>query len=285
MKKIIITAVAVGVFVIALGIVVFIRYRSDSMKWYRAPLPVGMYPKWEGFDLRHADEFRGGGDDIVCIIQYMYQPSRNKIDYETDYKNIQKRREETKEVVTKKMRKEIKDYEVYGDYPLLSYIPVKAWSDRNSINRIIGLLHTPEEKNRSNVETEDYLVVVRIDRELNSQEIVRVPFKLTDDGFAITPRGKDKTLYELLSAGLEEWKARKQAEEDRIEAIYRLHRQARDSENVDYNALFLELQKLDGLFEAKDPNELEQKMKKWEEGQRQMLGYDDPNNPTKGGWL
>lgn len=272
MKRIMMV-VALGAIITVLSVTV-IHHRAEAIKWrrvYKTVMPGGMYPKWQGYDIRNNNEFTGGGDDIVCIVQYMYLGSTlGKLDNQ----RIREMREEM--ATSAKLNEQIR-----GDYPLLSYIPVKGWSDRESINRIIDLLHNPEKKHRSDVETEDYLVLIRIDRKLTASEIVRVPFKLADDGFAVTPRGKDAALFTLLSSGLQEWQARKKAEEERIEAIYQLYQQAIKSENVDFNALFAELQKLDGLVDLKDPNELEQMIKMWDEGKRKMRG--DFNTSTQDG--
>jgi len=232
-----------------------------------------MFPKWEGYDI----SYRYYGDrvrkmpfvsrlrDIVCIVQYIYIGDDG---HKWDYKDIQQMREKWKDEVAGG-----------GDYPVLSYIPVKAYADRDVVERIMNRLYSPEyRQNHNDVETyEEYLLLIEIDRKLNSQTIIRVPYKLTEDGHAITPRGKDKELYEILNSGLKEWEGQKKAEKDRDDAIHRLLRQGIDSPHADYNALFLELKKLDALFGAKDPNDLKLIMQKQKEGLRQMGLFEEPN--------
>jgi len=261
MKKIIILIAAVGLIAIA-GIVFLFSYlHADPMLY---TVPRGMFPRWNGYDISYGRY--GGPEDIVCIVQYMYYSDNSG--REIDYGIVQRARTERKKYMANGE----------GDYPLLSYVPVKAYADKDMIKKIISKLHSPEyrEGRNINIETEDYLLLIGIDRKLDSQFIIRVPFKLAEDGYVVTPRGRDRELYELLNSALKDWVAQRKAEKDRLDAIYRLYSQARESEKVDYKSLFLELKKLDALFGAKDPNELEQRIKDQKEALRQeQLLYEE----------
>jgi hypothetical protein len=68
------------------------------------------------------------------------------------------------------------------------------------------------------VDAERCLVAVFISRELNSQSAIKIPFQLDENGYAVTPRGKDRRLYQILKGGLEEWHAGQAAERERDRA-------------------------------------------------------------------
>ncbi len=264
-----ITCLMIAILLILSGVGAF---RFWSMKSAGKVLP--MFPKWKSLNASSGYYNHWNADAIVCIVQYIYNGSR--CEYGMKYEDIQQMRKECKAYTTKE-----------GDYPVVDYVPVKVYSDKDIIKKIISRLNSPEQRqNCDDIETEDYLLMIDISRELNSQTIIRVPYKLTEDGYAITPRGKDKELYEILNSGLKEWDAQLKAEKEKGEAeirrsnaIYRLCKQARESENVDYNTLFSELQKLDSLFGAKDPNDLKVIITNQKEGLRQMRGPMEPNQP------
>jgi hypothetical protein len=256
-----------GLIIIGIGIL-FINYHTNHMFIATSSQKQSMFPKWNGYDISYGQY---GAEDIVCIVQYTYSPDIGE--YRTKLED------------TRRLRKEwAGEVANGGDYPLLRYVPVKGYADKEIIKRIIGKLHAPEQRGEwnTNIETDDYLLLVGISRKLESQFIFRVPFKLTEDGYAITPRGKDKELYELLNSGLKEWEVQRIAEKERSDAIYNLYKKARDSDNVDYNTLYVELKKLDALFGAKDPNDLRQIIKEQKEGLRQMRGTIDPNQSNHG---
>jgi hypothetical protein len=237
----------------------FVISEPDDPQWpnVKSKIPP-MFPKWEGDDIDGGPHKNVGWTmpDIVCIVQYLYQGDYH--DYTLNYEEIQQLRKKYKYETTSE-----------GDYPFFYYLPVKRYSDPKMIKKIIDRLNSPEQRQNCVLETEDYLLLIEIDRKLNSQLIIRVPYKLAEAGYAITPRGKDKELYEILNSGLKEWEAQKKAEKDRDDTIHRLLRQGIDSPHADYNALFLELKKLDATFGAKDPNELEQRLKAEKEAEHQ----------------
>jgi hypothetical protein len=177
-----------------------------------------MFPKWDG--INGIDYIDHVSEDMFCIVQYIYQG--DGCGYKMKYERIQQLRKKWKNETTSE-----------GDYPLFYYVPVKRYSDPEMIKKIIGRLNSPEQRQSYVLETEDYLLLIGISRKLNSQFIIRVPYKLAEAGYALTPRGKDKELYEILSSGLIEWETQKKAEKDRNDAIFRLFKQARESEKVD----------------------------------------------------
>ncbi|MCX6827627.1 MAG: hypothetical protein NTV06_10255, partial [candidate division Zixibacteria bacterium] len=263
-----ITCLMIAILLILLGVGAF---RFWSMKSEGKVLP--MFPKWKSLNASSGYYDHWNADAIVCIVQYIYNGSSCGYKYE----DIQQMRKKWKAYTTKE-----------GDYPVVRYVPIKTYADKDIIKKIIDKLNSPKQRqNSDDIETEDYLLMIDISRELNSQTIIRVPYKLAEEGYAITPRGKDKELYEILNSGLKEWDAQLKAEKEEREArvkksdaIFHLYKQARESEKVDYKSLFLELKKLDALFGAKDPNELEQRLKGEKEGMRQMRGHEEPNQPN-----
>jgi hypothetical protein len=275
MKKNVILIGVIGLIIIGLSVVLFTHCRTKSMFVSSSPHAQRMFQKWnDSGDINYEQH---GCFNTICIVQYT--PRSDDINYKKNYKKM------NYEVIQReraKMQKYVIEGNyppLTGDYPLLEYVPVKVYSDKGIIKKILGKLNSPEQRQNYKVETEDYLLLIGISRKLNSQFILRIPFKLTEDGYAITRRGRDKELYEILNSGLKEWEEQKKAEKDRDDAVYRLYKQARESDKVDYNTLFIELKKLDALSGVKDPNELKLEIQKQKEGMRQMRGPEEPHQP------
>jgi hypothetical protein len=95
--------------------------------------------------------------------------------------------------------------------PFWNYL-IKTYSDKDTIQQIFDFLYAPEEPGHSTLDTERYLLVVSVSRKLNSQSATRIPYQLSKDGYAITPCGKDRRLYEILNGGLMEWQSRMEFE-------------------------------------------------------------------------
>jgi hypothetical protein len=159
-------------------------------------------------------------------------------------------------------------------YP--SHNIVEVFSDENRIEQVLHALKQPEHQEQYTIKSEHCLLIISISRTLNRQIAIRVPFVLTESGYAVTPMGKDRSLYKILTSALENRDIKLQTEKEKGEAqirrsnaIYRLYQQARESENVNYKKLFIELKKLDATFGDKDPNELEQRIKAEKEALRQ----------------
>ncbi len=81
---------------------------------------------------------------------------------------------------------------------------IKVYSEPNEISQMIACLYDPELPEKYVIKPNSVLVVISISSHLHSQTTRLVPFALTKDGFAVTPRGKDKTLYKLLASALKE---------------------------------------------------------------------------------
>jgi hypothetical protein len=257
--------VTLGAFVSLLFI---IRCYSNHLQHYQ-----GVFLTWDGvFTL---DEHRGPGPrDLVCIVQYVHKPSPRFV---ADVEGIDWFCPDPTEY----------------RFGLPNHSVVNVYSEQEEIERILKGLNQPEyqaySKYRSyyKIQSEHCLLLISASRCFEPQDAtyaVRVPFVLTENGYAVTPRGKDRTLYKILTSALEEWDARLKDEEKRRELLQRkndmiflLYKEARESEHVDYNALFNELKKLDALHGIKDPKELEQEIQKQKEGLIQMRGCMEPN--------
>lgn len=147
----------------------------------------GMFPLWDGSAFMLIPPY---GSEAVCIIQ------------------------------CEPMQSEWKGEKVSSQGPLWNYM-IKSYSDKYEIQQILDRLHNPEMQTPSTVEAGQCLLVVFISHQLNSQSTIRIPFRLDDEGYAVTPRGKDRKLYKILKGGLEEWHAGQtaQRERDRAQAL------------------------------------------------------------------
>ncbi len=102
--------------------------------------------------------------------------------------------------------------------PFWKYL-IKVYSHKNEIRQISDSLDTPELAGQFHLNTGRCLVVISVANRLNSQTAIRVPFELNDDGYAITPRGKDRKLYKILNSALKEWHAQIEADERVCQAV------------------------------------------------------------------
>gem|GEM_PF-6401955 len=249
-----------------LGTCCFIVWRLQT----RLSHYQGIFLTWDGwFSL---DEFRGPGTrDLVCIVQYTYKHSPRFVPDAEGY-----------EWICAEQKEKILNPPIYSI--------VKVYTRREEIEPILKGLNQPEcpaysSKHRDfyTIQSDHCLVLLSVSRRFEmpgTTHAVRIPYLLTENGYAVTPRGKDSGLYSILSAALEEWDAQMKAECEekesrakKAEAVYRLFQQAREVEEVDYPALFEELKKLGVDF--KDPNEIRRLI----EGEKEVRRQIDPNNP------
>lgn len=249
-----------------LGICCFIVWRLQT----RLSHYQGIFLTWDGcFSL---DEFRGPGTrDLVCIVQYTYKHSPRFVpDAEGDEWTCAEQKENLL------------------NPPIHSI--VKVYIRREEIEPILKALNQPEypaysSKHRKfyTIQSDHCLVLLSISRRFEmpgTTYAVHIPYVLTENGFAVTPRGKDRRLYNILTAALEEWDAQTKTEYEekeglakKTEAAYRLFQQAREANQVDYSALFEELKKLG--VDCKDPNEIRRLI----EGEKEARCQIDPNLP------
>lgn len=131
-----------------------------------------MFPLWDGSDVL----FPPYGSDTVCMIQ------------------------------CESIRPGSKEKKISSQEPIW-YCKIKTYSDKYEVQRTLDCLRDPEILTPSIVESEQYLLAVFASHKLNSLSAFRIPFQLDETGYAITPRGKDRTLYKILKNGLEEWHA------------------------------------------------------------------------------
>lgn len=84
-----------------------------------------------------------------------------------------------------------------------SWYPAKIFSDTNQVRQIINCLYYPENENHYLFKTEKYLLIIGINRSLNSYSMVLVPFLLEQDGYIFLPTGRDQKLYTILASAPE----------------------------------------------------------------------------------
>ncbi len=85
------------------------------------------------------------------------------------------------------------------------WYPSRVFSDTNSLKQIIDSLTYPEEEGRYAVNSENYLLLIGIDRSLHSHCLTLIPFLTEQDKYILLPTGRDKKLYEIIhSAPLKE---------------------------------------------------------------------------------
>lgn len=215
------------------------------------PRKQELYLEWDGkFSL---GDYRGKSpesEDIVCIVQYAHRPSpRFMSEVEGTKWNCYNAVEE--------------------QFGRSSHNVIEVYSDKDQIEQILRCLEHPEYPEYYTVESEHCLMLISLSRMLTAQTLIRVPFVLTNNGDAVTRKGKDGTLFGILNSALENRDIQLKDEKEKgniharnLEIAHRLYQQARESDTVDYKTLFRELEKLNVTFGAKDPNELEQKLRK-----------------------
>jgi hypothetical protein len=77
------------------------------------------------------------------------------------------------------------------------WYPLKGFTDVKQMKPILVRLNFPENPGQYDFETQRYLVICFLQRDLKAVTAMRIPFLMDNDEF-ICPRGKDKALYSLL---------------------------------------------------------------------------------------
>jgi len=95
---------------------------------------------------------------------------------------------------------------------------IKTYGDHEQLQQIMERLYAPDIRQRQNIETGRCLLAVAVSHDLLPQPFIQIPFELGEDGYAVTPLGKDRKLYEILKGGLDEWHAVLATERERERA-------------------------------------------------------------------
>jgi hypothetical protein len=252
-----------------------------------------MFPVWQGESFIDPPS----GSKIVCLVQCEPVP------FEQDVKISE-------------------GVGVFGpDSPNRKYL-IKTYGDKEQIRRITEYLLAPEVPGRRKIESGRCLLAVSVSHNLIPQPLIQIPFELSDDGYAITPRGKDRLLYEILKGGLDEWNAENETrkELERSQGLFwaylravdeRLRKELSEKEyiekkkepptlskeefknflrqnNEDADAILLQLQTYyrNTDFLENWGRKCEIRPSRIEAGTQDLIrGYDDPNNAPRGEWF
>lgn len=143
-----------------------------------------MFPVWDG----RTDIFSPYDSEIICLVQF--EP----------------------------MQLEWEGQKVELQEPSWNYV-IKTYSENDDIQQLFEYLHNPQIRIAQEIKAEQCLLVLFVSRKLNRQFAIRIPFRLDEDGYAVTPRGEDRRLYQILKQGLDEWQIAKEAEYEIYRAV------------------------------------------------------------------
>jgi hypothetical protein len=170
-----------------------------------------MFPLWNG----KSPLFRMSDSEMpVCVIQYepMKEPDNSVVykplaDADNHMLAISKRDEVT-----------TFDNEGWDGLPQWRHV-VKVFCNKDEIGQIIDCLYEPELPGKYIFEPTRFLAIISVSNCLYSQTTILVPYAISGDGYAVTPRGKDQKLYEILNLALQDWHAQVKADNTTSRAI------------------------------------------------------------------